>query len=152
MNPKKLHNQIQNLRNHLHTIDTEVNEIIDQIPNKKQALDKYFDNDMRLVFDVMQLIEDALQEEMRKPHWIATNGLPGYMPDSCNVYEEPEAAVSLLTQLYDLKPSQVKELKADGILYVENYVLEVTECDCDKPHIHQEDMPEDEFYKEWNNA
>jgi hypothetical protein len=90
-------------------------------------------------------------------HYIAMGGLHGYMPSHCGVWDTYEGAVSDMVSMYELGKGRAKLLKKDGSLELRNdgdefpfindgnEYIEITECNCDEPWIHDEGLTE----KEW---
>lgn len=76
-------------------------------------------------------------------HFIAMGGLHGCLPSHCEVYDNYEDAVSGLTDIYELGKRRAELLRKNGGLELNmrrdgNQYVEITECDCDEPWIHDE--------------
>lgn len=93
-------------------------------------------------------------------HWIAMNGLIGYLPDSCYVFDTKRAAIESLCQTFDRSPkgSFARKLARDGFVDVAEQIgnkwettgerASISACDCAKPWIHDDVMTEEEWNRE----
>ena len=60
------------------------------------------------------------------------------MPDSCGSYDCKNDAIASMADLHELSGRKQRELKRDGVLYIDdgNTVIEVYACECDEPDVH----------------
>lgn len=86
---------------------------------------------------------DTCQHEKNKPHYIALGGLHGCLPSHCEVYDSEQDAVSAMVDMYELGKKRSKVLARDLSLELNskrdgNEYIEITECDCDTPEVHND--------------
>ncbi|MBD3261582.1 MAG: hypothetical protein GF334_07870 [Candidatus Altiarchaeales archaeon] len=87
-------------------------------------------------------------------HYIAMVGLYGCLPNSCDVYKTKKDAIESIIFIQGTKRGYIGNLRKHGYTDMDlnefgNEYAEIIECDCDEPHIHQDSMGEDEFYRNW---
>lgn len=76
-------------------------------------------------------------------------GMPGYLPNFCNVAPDYKTAIDGLTEIFDLTKEQTENLTKDSFLMLnDNEYLEIQSCDCSMPWIHQEDLTKEQWIKE----
>jgi len=79
-------------------------------------------------------------------HYIAMSGIPGCIPETTSFSWNRKGAIDYLIFLHEshndwkgLTQRQQQELRRDGILYFDTYVLEIAECTCPQPWVHEEE-------------
>lgn len=88
-------------------------------------------------------------------HFIAMAGLRGCLPEYCDVFENEEVAAESLLFIHEVSPDGAERslLIGLGILYLDlkthgNEYLQITDCSCGEPWIHQDNLSPEEWRKE----
>lgn len=88
-------------------------------------------------------------------HYIVLGGLRGYLPNFCEPTLTIREAAAIAAQIHDLSESYVyKHLTRDRFMDLDlhkhgNEYIELTKCTCNEPHIHQDQLTEEQFRKEY---
>jgi len=87
-------------------------------------------------------------------HYIGMGGMHGYMPNFCDVYSTYKNCIEGIACIQDLGKNRKARLKRDGCLELNlrrdgNEYVEIQECDCNEPWIHQDGESKDSWIKEY---
>lgn len=82
---------------------------------------------------------------MPNTHWVATAGLHGCLPNTCEVFQSKKAAVESLAFIHEFSPNGplARELRRSGSVELNlskygNEYAAVEECDCQEPEVHSD--------------
>lgn len=75
-------------------------------------------------------------------HYIAMSGAAGCIPEHCEVYDDLEAAVADLAQMFDMSIARAGRLREARFVNLPEGIgadyAQIAECECDTPQIHSD--------------